>query len=190
MLSIYPHIANLPFEHEEHIDHHLGRWHEIPNNKVYCPEEWIVGQHGFQSTVSGQLEEPTYFSHPKDLALDHYLMRTPICVEFKGPSWLLHKMSPYLHPGNNVDAHGYDVTLNLAAKMIEPLPEVQRWYNWIRMEIVSSNNGYNVYPCLYHHKIPASYLDAIGVKVITIDATKNPTVEYVHERLRELPSYS
>lgn len=186
MIKAYPHLCNLPFEQEEHIDHHLGRWHEIPTTKVYCPGEWIVGQHGFQSTVSGKTEEPTFFSHPKDLALSHRLMDDPICVHFKGPSSLLHQMNAFLHPGNNVDANGFDITLNLAAKMIEPLPEVFKWYNWIRMEIVGSNHGYDIYPCLYHTKIPPSYLEALGIKVITLDATKNPTVSYVKEFLQEL----
>ena len=190
MKPIYQHISNLPFEHEDHIDHHLGRWHEIPTTKVFCPSEWIVGQHGFSSTVSGKLEEPTFFSNPKDVAKSHYLYDFPICVIYKGPSWLLHKLSTRLHPGNNVDAHGYDITLNLAAKMIDPLPEVQRWYNWIRREVVDCNFKQPMYPCLFHNRINKEHLEQLDITTYIIDATKNPTVAYVTERLQELPTYS
>jgi hypothetical protein len=41
-----------------HIDHHLGRlharWYQAGARRVLCPPEWLVGQAGGHSTISGQ----------------------------------------------------------------------------------------------------------------------------------------
>jgi hypothetical protein len=175
MLPIYQHISNLPFSDTEHVDHHLGRWHELPTSKVYCSHKWVVGQHGFQSAISGNNDPVQFYISPEKLALTHKLYDKPICIIYQGPSWLLHKSRMYLHPGNQVDAHGFDITLNLAAKMIDPLPEVKRWYDWIRSEVVRTfPKGL---PCLFHTKINKEHLDALGIQSVILKDPK--TVEEI-----------
>ncbi len=83
MIPIYQHICNLPFAPREHIDHHLGRWHEDQRNAVYTPPKWLVGQMGFSSNVSGKVEAVEYFTDPVATALDHRLYEDPICVVFE-----------------------------------------------------------------------------------------------------------
>lgn len=181
MKPMYKHISNLPFHHVEHIDHHLGRWHEDPTTKVFCPNQWVVGQHGFPSTISGKNEEVQYYHDPESLALTSKLYNDPICIIYQGPSWLLHKARKFLHPGNQVDAHGYDITLTLAGKMIDPLPEVKRWYDWVRSEVVRGMPS--ALPCLFHNVINETHLKAIGVRPIIISNIS--TVEDIEKLVRE-----
>jgi GR25 family glycosyltransferase involved in LPS biosynthesis len=164
MLPIYQHICNLPFHDTEHIDHHLGRWHEDPINKVYCPPKWLVGQMGFTSNVSGKNEAITYFSDPVTCALTHQLYDNPVCVVFRGSYSLLRQAKHLLHGGNQIDAHGYDITLTLAAKCADPIPEIARWYGWIRSEIVRSRS--KALPCMFHPRISIDQLKAAGITSI------------------------
>jgi hypothetical protein len=168
MLPIYQHISDLPFRAEEHIDHHLGRWHEDYRNNVYCPAEWLVGQMGFTSNVSGNLEEITFYSNPASRRLDHWLYDTPVCIYYRGPKNLLRLSRAYLHPGNQLDANGYDVTLTNAVKYIDPEPEIYRWYNWIRSEIAHSNSS--ALPCFYQPRfLPEVVAAATKAEVIEIE---------------------
>ena len=151
MLPIYKHISNLPFVEKEHIDHHLGRWHEDQRNFVYTPPKWLVGQQGYSSNVSGRYEPVEYFEDPINTAIDHWLYDDPLCVVFHGSRSVILNSRAYLHQGNHIDANGFDVTLSLAAKFADPIPEIDRWYGWIRGEIVRSNS--KALPCLYHPRI-------------------------------------
>lgn len=152
MLPIYRHISNLPFESREHIDHHLGRWHEHPETAVYCPSEWMVGQMGFSSNVSGKVEGVQFFDDPISYQVSHWLMKKPVCVYYRGSFSLLRECKAFLHPGNNIDYNGYDVTLAQAAKYVDPKPEIARWFNWVRTEVIRDKTG--ALPCFFHPKIP------------------------------------
>jgi len=168
MLPAYKHISNLPFHDQEHIDHHLGRWHEDPTTKVYCPPRWLVGQMGFSSNVSGKIEEIQYYSDPVDISPSHALYDNPICILYRGPKALLKEIPHLVHVGNKLDRNGYDISLSLAANYANPLPEIQRWYNWIRSEIVNTKS--KQLPCLFHPRIKQSDLEQI-CKVHVIDTS-------------------
>jgi hypothetical protein len=182
MLPIYRHICNLPFANEEHIDHHLGRWHEDQRNAVYVPPKWLVGQHGDSSNVSGKDEPISFFVDPEATALDHWLYHDPVCVVFQGSRLLLQQSRAYLHAGNSVDANGFDVTLSLAAKFVDPIPEIQRWYGWIRGEIVRGNS--KALPCLYHPRITEAMLQQCGFRCVTLNANTLEDVRTFHANFR------
>lgn len=182
MLPIYRHIANLPYVPEEHIDHHLGRWHEDYRNAVYAPAKWLVGQMGFTSNISGKDEEIQFFSDPDSLRIDHWLYDKPICVYYSGQQSLLRSARAYLHPGNQLDANGYDITLSNAARYIDPVPEITRWYNWIRSEIAQTN--LNAIPCFNHPRFTIEQVqNALQMPVIPFAYNSLPEIR---ERVEEL----
>jgi GR25 family glycosyltransferase involved in LPS biosynthesis len=167
MLPMYRHIANLPFMHEEHIDHHLGRWHEDPRVGVYCPDRWLVGQMGYDSDIKGEFLDINFFDDPITLELRHWLYSKPACVYYHGPSSLLRSARKLLHPGNQLDSHGYDLTLAHAALFAEPKPEIARWFHWIRSEIV--RGGSSAIPCFNHPRFTPEFVaETLGVPVYTM----------------------
>lgn len=179
MLDAYHHLTDLPFYNTEHIDHHLGRWHENPNTKVYCPGRWLVGQMGASSNVSGKTEPITFFNDPESLSLSHPLYDNPICVLYRGSAAPLRKYRHLLHCGNKVDAAGYDITLSYAANSKDPLPEIARWYNWIRSEIVRSNS--KALPCLYHPRITREELSQVCPNIIELN--QDTIINYAELRM-------
>lgn len=179
MLPMYKWISNLPYYEHEHIDHHLGRWHEDQRNVIYTPARWLVGQKGSSSNVSGKTEPTEFFTDPIDTAIEHWLYENPVCVVFHGNSKLLQKCREYLHQGNQLDSHGHDITLALAARLADPIPEIDRWYGWIRSEIIRSNS--KALPCLYHPRITEDMLKTCGFKYITLNATTIEDVKTFHE---------
>ena len=182
MLPAYQHLTNLPFHANEHIDHHLGRWHEDPKTKVYCPAKWLVGQMGDSSNISGKVEPITFFTDPDTLTLSHSLYDNPVCILYRGPRAPLRTAIKYLHCGNQIDANGYDITLSLAAKLADPIPEISRWYSWIRSEIVRSKS--KALPCLYHPRITKEQLQQVCPTVLEINdvPTYIRQVENLHTR--------
>lgn len=181
MLPIYQWISNLPFMPKEHIDHHLGRWHEDMRNKVYAPPRWLIGQMGDSSNVSGRVEPVNFFIDPVDTSMSHWLYDKPICVLYRGSRELLQRSRFYLHAGNTIDADGYDVGLSLAAKFIDPVPEIDRWYGWIRGEIVRSNS--KAIPCLYHPRITEEMLNSCEFSYVVLNANTLEDVEECHAKL-------
>jgi len=183
MLPIYQHISNLPFESHEHIDHHLGRLHEHPSTPVYCPNEWLVGQMGFSSNVSGKVEDVQFFDDPIAYKIDHWMIAKPVCIYYRGSFDLLRECKSMLHAGNSIDYNGYDVTLSQAAKYAEPEPEIARWFSWIRAEVIRANNG--SIPCFFHPRIPIETVRS-ALKCEVIDASPKSTsdVKDLIERIK------
>lgn len=151
MLPIYRWISNLPFHGGEHIDHHLGRLHERGDFGVYCSGQWIVGQGGTSSNVSGKTDPVMFWEDPEKLALVHWLYTNPMCVVLRGPTWLARDLEDLFHCGNWRDSAGYDKGLSVASKYRYPGPEITRWYGCVRAEVV--REGKNRVPCLFHPMI-------------------------------------
>lgn len=169
MVPVYQHISNLPYEKEYHIDHHLGRWHEDARNKVYCPNEWLVGQHGYASNVSGLTEDPTFFDSPISKVVSHKLYLTPVCVVYRASPTLIHGCRKFLHFGNSINNEGVDLTLAEASRLRNPSRAINGWFTWIRGEI--ARNGSGRLPALY---APAITMEEIqialpGVKLIVVE---------------------
>ena len=185
MLPIYQHLCRLPFAPKEHIDHHLGRWHEDMTNKVYVPNKWLVGQHGFPSNVSGNTEPPTFYDDPDSLALSHWLYERPLVILFRGSRQLVQKCRSMLHIGNQIDANGFDVTLSLAAKMKDPKPDISNWFQWIRAEIVRGNT--NQLPCVFHDQLDKDTLLSSGIpEVHEIEAKTVDDVRTLYNQLTQI----
>jgi hypothetical protein len=80
---------------------------------------------------------------------------------------LLRSARNFLHPGRELDEHGYDVTLATAALYAEPRPEISRWFNWIRTEIV--RGGQSAIPCFHHPRFTPEFVSkTLGVPVYVI----------------------
>jgi len=182
MLSIYQHLCDLPFHPREHIDHHLGRWHEDQRNKVYVPKHWLVGQNGFASNVSGRTEEIKFYEDPYTTCQEHRLYDDPICIVFRGSRDLLLQSRKLLHAGNQIDKHGIDVTLTLAAKLLDPIPEIDKWYGWIRSEIIYNKS--NALPCLYQPRITNEMLNGCSFRAIEVHPKTYEDIELIHASLQ------
>ena len=172
MLPMYRWISNLPFHSGEHIDHHLGRLHETHEYKVYCPGQWLVGQGGSTSNISGKTEEVSFWENPENFALSHWLYDKPICVVLRSSVDIAKKLDEKFHYGNWRDNSGYDHGLTQASKYRYPGPEITKWYNAIRSEIVKEKS--NKIPCLFHPMITDEMISQANLgKVIYIDNPKN-----------------
>jgi GR25 family glycosyltransferase involved in LPS biosynthesis len=51
---VYHHLLRRDWSPRHHIDHHLGRLVEQRVHRIYCPPEWLVGQAGGKSNISGR----------------------------------------------------------------------------------------------------------------------------------------
>lgn len=164
MEKIYKYISNLPFHPSEHIDHHLGRLHEDNRFKVYCPDMWLVGQHGSSSNVSGKHEEVTFYQPPITYAKDHWLFKNPVCVLFRCSPTLVEECKEFLHFGNSTNSDGYDISLQEASKYRYPIPKVTEWYNWVRNECIESER----IPAAYHPFLTQELLEQAGARNVVV----------------------
>lgn len=151
MLPLYRWLSNLPFHGGEHIDHHLGRLHEIGEFNVYCPAQWCVGQGGSSSNVSGKTDPINFWTNAEEVSLKHWLYERPVCIVLRGSLGLARSLEERLHFGYYRDNGGYDRGLTLASKFRYPGPEISKWYGHIRSEVV--REGRDRLPCLFHPMI-------------------------------------
>lgn len=180
MIEVYKHCSKLPFRPREHIDHHLGRWHEDARSKVYCPERWLVGQHGSQSSVSGKTEPVQFYEDPVKFVKDHWLFSNPTCVLFKCSDSLVEECLHFLHFGNSIENNGYDIMLDEASKMIDPIPAVSEWYNWVRSECASSRTSR--VPAAWHPFLTRETLESCGVENV-IEVEHLSSQDEIHQEV-------
>lgn len=179
MLPMYRWICNLPYHGTEHIDHHLGRLHESGTFATYCPGQWMVGQGGTSSNISGNTDPITFYRNPEEAALSHWLYDRPLCFVLRGPRWIAQKLEHRFHYGNARDNAGYDKGLALATKFRYPGPEITRWFGYVRSECVREG-GYRV-PCLYHPGITDDMISGASVgRVFVIEPT---STEHAQQQL-------
>ncbi|MEM7557756.1 MAG: glycosyltransferase family 25 protein [Planctomycetota bacterium] len=193
MASMYRHLCQLPFIPEEHIDHHLGRWHEQPKTPVYCLSHWMVGQHGSQSDISGRNEEIQFYKDAETFSSDHWLYSDPVVVLFRGSRKLLLECQSHLHAGNDVNSKGYDVGLHEATQMNYPAAAINRWYGHLRGEVVAetATRGTLRMPTAYHPTITEEMLrEHVASKVIVIDHVQSRTdvLAQLHEQVAQYTS--
>lgn len=182
MAEVYKHCSKLPFRPKEHIDHHLGRWHEDSRANVYCPERWIVGQHGSPSSVSGKTEPVEFYDNPVKFVKDHWLFSNPTCVLFRCSDSLVEKCLDFLHFGNSVENNGYDIKLEEASNLIDPTRAIAEWYNWVRNEAAKSNR----IPAAFHPFLSKEHLEQAGViNVVEVEhfSTEQEIAEFVYEKV-------
>jgi hypothetical protein len=122
---------------------------------------------GCSSNISGKVEPTTFFRNPDELALSHTLYEAPVCAYYRGPSGPLKAAKKYLHCGRNLDAHGYDSGLTLASRFSNPVPEIYKWYNWVRSEIVREHM--QAIPCCFHPRIKKEDLQKVCPNIIEIE---------------------
>jgi hypothetical protein len=63
MSTVYRHLQDATNWHPgHHVDHHLGRLHMKKQIRVYCPNEWLIGQAEGESDVCEQELSERFFS--------------------------------------------------------------------------------------------------------------------------------
>jgi GR25 family glycosyltransferase involved in LPS biosynthesis len=147
MTDLYRHCSRLPFEHTYHIDHHLGRFHEDARNEIYCPNKWYVGQHGFRSDISGKEEPAQFFPDPYKYTIKNIIPQ--YCVLYRANPIFCNECTSFLHFGNNLGAGGFDVSLDMAAKMIKPARTLNYWWGFVSREAFESSRT----PALRHPEL-------------------------------------
>lgn len=182
MLPLYRWISNLPFHSNEHIDHHLGRLHESGKFNVVCPAQWIVGQGGSSSNVSGKVDPISYWTNPEELSLSHWLYSDPLCVVLRAPNWVAKSLEKYIHCGNSIDNAGLDQGLTLASKFRYPGPEINKWYGFVRSEVV--REAASRLPCLFHPMITDDMIQQANLGRLVVIESDNP--EEVEKKLLRL----
>lgn len=184
MKSLYQHLCHLPFVHSDHIDHHLGRWHEYAGNRVYCPARWLVGQHGSSSNVSGKNEPVQFYQDAIAAARDHWLYRRPLVVLLRGSKQLADACVDFLHFGNTLTNEGVDVSLDDAAKLVYPGPMLSRWYGYLVNEVIGTPR----IPAAWHPEVTERMLrEHVAEKVIVVEhaANADEVRAIVQEQIRE-----
>ena len=183
MLAMYRHLSNLPFHTSEHIDHHLGRWHETYRYNVYCPGKWLVGQGGGSSNVSGKTEPITFYDNPEDMAMDHPLYRYPACVVYRGPRDVVERLcDEFCHKGYNLDRAGYDRGLAEAWKYKDSATEIKRWYSCVRSEIVREKK--QKVPVLWHPRVSDEMVEEANLgNIVTVETDEYEKAAEMIQRL-------
>jgi hypothetical protein len=63
MRAVYQHLCDTnDWQLGHHIDHHLGRLHEMRRHPIYCPKQWLMGQREGESDISGKVLGQREFS--------------------------------------------------------------------------------------------------------------------------------
>jgi hypothetical protein len=70
MKTVYKHLCRQDWQSAQHIDHHLGRLHMNGQLPVYCPPQWLIGQAGGKSRISGRTPGLRYWQHASHLTKD------------------------------------------------------------------------------------------------------------------------
>jgi hypothetical protein len=149
--KLYKHLFKVPFEQGEHIDHHLGRLHEEKGVNVYVPNEWLVGQDGGWSNISGKENPPHFWHNPGKFSKDHDLYLRPEAIFLKAtPAVAAGLRNRGWHQGNWLTEDGLDRGVCQALGSSQPAANIQRWYEWVQREVVRDGL---VLPCLYHPSI-------------------------------------
>jgi len=68
MAKVYQHISRIDWHKGNHIDHHLGRFHQRREDPIYCPPEWLVGQAEGKSNISGRDLPQKFWPAAEDIA--------------------------------------------------------------------------------------------------------------------------
>lgn len=68
MRAVYKHLTQADWNKGDHIDHHLGRFHQQRNHPIYCPGKWLVGQAEGKSNISGKTPDDRMWAGAADYA--------------------------------------------------------------------------------------------------------------------------
>lgn len=91
-------IGNVVVDHNKyHIDHQLGRAHELSKWNTYAPTWWLAGQEQGSSNISGNTN-PRLWWHWRDRGRQLPFFFVPCDT----PKRHLRKLSMHLHAGNNL----------------------------------------------------------------------------------------
>ena len=171
MEKVYKFLHMTPFQEGFHIDHQLGIFHESHLNKIYAPHEWLVGQHGSSSSVSGRTEPATFYPDPKRFFVDHHLYKNPVCILFRGNPDYVPELRRYLHFGNTVGNDNLDPLLSEAVHRKDPIPKITEWYNWIRSECTKPSMSDKL-PAAAHPYLSQEILEQAGItKIYELDSS-------------------
>ena len=181
--KLYQYLFKIPFEGVEHIDHHLGRLHEIKGIKVYCPARWLVGQRAGSSNISGKIEPEKWWEDPDKIASSEQLADDPKLVFLEGPDELAEMMQLRgWHQGFH-KFDGYDSTVCKALAARDPTQYLKEWYKWISREVCIHDMKI---PCLFHPRLTLDMVQKANLgKCFHIQAQTVDEAESALERLMQ-----
>jgi len=172
----------------DHIDHHLGRLHESGRIKVYCPSEWIIGQDGGWSNISGNVNGTDFFDNPIAIAIGD-IPKSKACVflessidvaiELERRSW--HR--GYWQNGDRLDR---GICEAVASKDV--LGGLKTWCGWVVPEAVRQGSKC---VCLYHPELTwetVSQLEIdhlLRIRAVTANEAQQQLEAYIETMVEE-----
>jgi hypothetical protein len=82
---VYSHLLRRDWHRKNHVDHHLGRLHQQRQHRIYCPPEWLVGQAGSKSNISGRTPPDRFWRPAEEIVEDRRTsLPPPSCVAILG----------------------------------------------------------------------------------------------------------
>lgn len=106
---VYHHLMQQNWEPKDHIDHHLGRFHQTQKSAIYCPANWLVGQMEGDSNISGRHAPIRFWPHAAEVCktlADDQIFVAVLGLHSSGSSCLagvLHHLG--LHLGNKLTGY-------------------------------------------------------------------------------------
>ncbi len=177
--KLYRHLNDVPFQNGEHIDHHLGRLHESRGFRVYCPGQWLVGQDGGPSNISGNTNAATFWIDPEKLSDTARPLETPeiptvflestleMAIELERRGW---------HRGHWQNEHRLDRGVCQAIASPNLSEGLRCWYKAVIPEAVREGKAC---VCLYHPSLTWACVQSLDfarftrIRPTTIDDAEN-----------------
>lgn len=66
--TVYTHLTRGDWQKAQHIDHHLGRFHQRRKDPIYTPAEWLIGQAAGKSNISGRIPPDRFWKPAASIA--------------------------------------------------------------------------------------------------------------------------
>ncbi len=157
---LYTHLNETPFHPREHIDHHSGRLHESGTWNVYCPNQWIIGQDGGKSNISGNTNAAQFWPNPDGLSSPGSLAHRPVpsifleapievVVELERRGW---------HRGHWQNEQRLDRGVCNAIAGLTVRDDLHQWHKAVLPEAVREGKSC---VCLFHPSLLWSFVQSL-----------------------------
>ncbi|WP_020469325.1 glycosyltransferase family 25 protein [Zavarzinella formosa] len=152
-----------------HCDWAMGRrWQKT--RQVYAPEEFIFGQAGGRSDISGRINPVQFWVQPKDIPVVHLTCPPDVIKKLRGYG---------LHTGHDRDAHDLDKGLARVARLAQKDVALRKWLDTILWECASDVGSIAT---VYHPQISLADVRKIHPTAASISGS---TVEEILGQLNE-----
>jgi hypothetical protein len=133
--------------------------HETGTLRVYAPTEWLVGQDGGSSSISGQINIPNYWPDPGSLTMDAQRERPVPAVFLEAPIEVAIDLARRgWHRGYWVNADYLDNGICEALSSPDPNPGLLDWFQAVRSEGIRAKARC---VCLYHPQLTIEWVTSL-----------------------------